>query len=209
AVCSYVGDLGVARFTMTKARGGISKEEILNFSDAEALKTTTTNHFTNGVYQNTTYYYEWQDPNGHTIFLINGSHRSRNGPPKLLTDNYYFADGARFSWNLFKLSDMLTTIDAGGMVEFPTSDFTMAVGKNSFNIIHPKKQLVWTLDDIDEVSLHEGFITLKSVKFAESGFFSRFLGKGKLTFPYSSVPNGELLLMLIEHFTGKNVIPGR
>ena len=55
------------------------------------------------------------------------------------------------------------------------------------------------IDDLSSWEISEGFIIIYSHKFFEGGSFAKFLGKGKLTIPYSDMPNGQLFILLMDN----------
>ena len=59
--CSYVGTEGVARFICAGHRENLERGEVFLFWDATDLRTATTRHYTNGVYQGTEYRFDWID----------------------------------------------------------------------------------------------------------------------------------------------------
>ena len=92
--CTYVGSDGIARFVCGGNRQRIKTSEIFLFRDATDLRTSTTLHYTNGVYQNTAYSFTWSDAKGRKCYTHSGSHRNQNGTPPA-NDVYHFGHRPR------------------------------------------------------------------------------------------------------------------
>ena len=204
-IVTYVGEKGRTRVTLTKSRENPPEVETLVFEDADALKTEITNHYKNGSYKNTTYNYHWEDTAGKVLFTIEGDYEGEHSGPEDRSDTYYFAQAAKEAWNIHKLGALLGLIEAGQVIDFATPSVTLSIGDNQLYISSSSGKLDWSLDDIETISISKGYLSLVSTKFHESNFFAKWLGNGKLTLPYSEIPNGELLLLLIEHFTHKTI----
>lgn len=57
--CSFVGDRGLAEFTLKGSRINAPRAKVLRFQDAAHLYTSQTRRFKNGGYRGTTYCYQW------------------------------------------------------------------------------------------------------------------------------------------------------
>src|SRR5262249_41983960 len=115
--CTYVGRDGIARFVCKGDRDTLSTHEVFLFRDATDLRIGQTRHYTNGVYQNTSYNYTWTDVAGVKRYVISGSHRSQAGTPAL-KDPYYFATAGELAWTMSLLDHLQAQLTLGGAIPF-------------------------------------------------------------------------------------------
>jgi hypothetical protein len=196
--CSYVGFNGVARFVCSSDRDRLSTEEVFLFRDATELRTSQTLHYTNGVYQNTSYRYQWSDVSGRVCYLISGSHGSEKNTPAL-TDPFYFALAAEAAWTGYLWSQVQAQLTLGGTVVFGLSGndwVRVGPGYLQFNLKGERSRC--EAQDIAAARIHQGMFTIKRID-AEEGWFS---STGVYKFPYNSLANAQLFIFLLDRVAG-------
>lgn len=203
--CSYVGEQGVAKFSLSKDRYSQPRGDIFEFARANALYVEKTQHFTNGVYQNTTYKYKWVDDRGSSVYTLQGSYRNRDAEPSDENDAYYLATSAAGSWNYYKLLRFIDIINNGGFVVFNVKSLKIEMGLTTMNIYKGGDKLTWNINDIDSINISQGWVTIFNSNYNEIGWFSKLFGKGKLTFMYSEMPDANLFLLLFESLYKKPI----
>lgn len=195
--CSYVGDMGFARFTWSGSPASTPKLELLQFKDAVDLRTGQTRHYHNGIYTGTTYNYQWLNASGKTIRKLSGKFQSKEGTPKR-TDPYWFARMAEAAWNCVLAEAMQQELDTQGFVHFTvnTRDW-INIGRGYIEIcfgggepqrLEPK--------DIASLSINSGTFAIKT---HDAKWFSR---KGKFSFDYAKMSNAQMFLRALEALLG-------
>jgi hypothetical protein len=197
--CTYVGRDGCARFVCSGDRDNLSTDEVLRFRDATELRTQQTLRYVNGVYQNTTYGYNWNDVGGRPRFSVNGSHKHENGQPPT-DDPYHFARSAELAWTYYLLDDAYRQIEMGSTVPFNlSSGKTIRLGRGVVLFYwgddRPEK---WDADEMREAELHQGQVRLRHVD-AKEGWFS---SSGIYKFQFSELANAQLFFHLMEKVVG-------
>lgn len=199
--CTYVGEKGTYEVNY-----GASKGKLFTFDSAEEIRVGRTEQYYNGVYSGTNYNYHWRTGNGRRVHAIKGQYRQRNGIPKKLSDPFYYAESASGSWNNFCFENMRAKLNNGESVTFNTGTTLVRIGLEQFSIVHKKKQLDWSISDIEGVQVNQGIISIFNSKHADMGYFAKMFGQGIVSFPYASTPNAQILLMLLDgmiHSTSK------
>jgi hypothetical protein len=197
--CTYVGRDGCARFVCSGDRDHISTDEVFRFRDGSELRTQQTLRYVNGVYQNTTYGYTWNDVGGRTRFTVAGSHKYENGQPPT-DDAYHFARSAELAWTYYLLDDAYRHIDMGSTVPFNlSSGKTIRLGRGHvlfyWNSDRPEK---WDAEEMREAELHQGQVRLRHRE-AKEGWFS---SSGVYKFQFSELANAQLFFHLMEKVVG-------
>ncbi len=196
--CTYVGTNGTYQIDSGKSSG-----KLFTFDSAEALLTARTEQFYNGVYNGTNYNYSWVNEKRKRVHTIAGQYRQKQGIPKKLNDPFYFSDSASYSWNNYKYTLMLAQLKNGEVISFNAGGTVVNMGLETFSIIHKKKQLDWDVSDIEDVQVQQGFVNIYNSKHTNMGFFAKMFGQGKVSFAYSTMPNAEIFLMLMNILLGK------
>ncbi|MEO1300092.1 MAG: hypothetical protein AAFW75_30840, partial [Cyanobacteria bacterium J06636_16] len=114
--CSFVGELGIAEFTLTGSSLAKPKAQILNFHHASNLYTKVFRKYTNYVYQRTEYIYQWKCKE-REVFGIRDVFRSEPSTPKS-GDRWYFAKAAETAWTKWLLKTANDNLEQLGYVEF-------------------------------------------------------------------------------------------
>jgi len=199
--CTYVGRQGVARFA---CKGGREKVtcEVFRFRDATELRTAQTLRYVNGVYQNTTYSFDWSDVGGRTRYTISGSHRSQSGNPPS-TDAYHFARAAEFAWTYYLLENEYRQIELAGSVAFNLKGgrWLRLLPKGIYFSLGGET-VEWDAGDIAAAQIEKGVVRIKRND-AREGWFS---STGVMKFPFSDVANAQLFFHLLEKLVGVRVV---
>jgi hypothetical protein len=191
----FIGGDGVAKVTY-KGDLASAKVEMLAFKDAMALRSSQTRHYHNGIYAGTNYDYNWYAYDAHRLLRLKGSFYGRKKAEKS-NSPYRFALGAQAMWNRHYFARAVAELERTGGVTF-------AVGKtDSIRILRGALQLNFrgeqmqvTPTEIAKISLANGLFTIHH---KDAGWFSR---KGKFSFRYGSMSNGQVFLMLMERLVG-------
>jgi hypothetical protein len=199
--CSFVGDRGLAEFTLKGARTNAPAAKVLRFQDAAHLYTSQTRRFKNGSYRGTTYRYQWTqrettDDSG--SYSISGSYYSPGGEPEA-TDRWHFANAAEAAWTAHLLKFANQDLKQKGFLEFPMvgNPQIVRVGKGFLEFVTPQGEAQRAMvADIREAKLHSGQFQFKH---QDARWWS---GKGKYRFTYGSMPNARLFLMCLRQLAG-------
>ena len=210
--CTYVGRLGMARYTVTGSRGAEPKVDLLAFAEAASLHVERTQHYTNGVYSNTTYQYTWKDDlagqgasnpaaaglKPRVVFRLAGSYSSKKDTPKP-KDPYYFAVAGEAAWSEFLMAKLAADFEEDGFVEFPVTGgkvLAVRVAADYLEFVLPQGEERIGIADIGDVELKDGRF---AVKHKDARFLSR---KGKFSLQYSQLGNGLAFLFCLERLAG-------
>jgi hypothetical protein len=196
--CTYVGRDGVARFTCSGTRENLTVQEVFYFRDAVDLRTSTSLHYTNGAYQNTSYTYTWTDVSSRQRYTISGSHNSEaNTPPT--TDLYHYAKAAEIAWTVYLLEGASRQIGVGNTVLFNlTGGQWIRLGQGVVVINTGAQTEEWRADEMRGVTIQKGVVRLLRTD-AEEGWFS---SKGVHKFSFDQLANAQLFFHLMEHKVG-------
>lgn len=191
--CTYTGSEGVARFSCSGSREQVS-EEVFCFKDAFELRTTQTRHYTNGVYQGTNYSFVWTDIGGRTRFTIMGAHKSEQGTPPA-KDRYHFAVASERAWTIYLLDQVQAQLKTSGTIHFGLGGKNWVKLSERYISLHMSGTTTeCDSDDIAEVRIYQGMVEVRR-KDAQEGWFS---SKGIFKFPYGSLGNAQLFLILMD-----------
>lgn len=78
----------------------------------------------------------------------------------------------------------------------------MLVSYNTLSISKQGQTSVWNAEDIQSIGLYQGWITLVLSSREEQNWLGRLFGKGKVTIPYSEMPNAQLFFILTRKIYG-------
>jgi hypothetical protein len=199
--CTYVGRDGVARFVCSGTRDRIVTDEVFCFRTASDLRISQTRHYTNGVYQNTTFSFTWSDVGGRTRYSIAGTHTSKEGTPPA-KHSYNYARAAENAWTGFLFADVSRQIELGGGVLFN-------LARGGWVRLGPQKIIFgikgdpdeWQADEVAGVKIDNGQITFRHVN-ARSGLFS---SSGTHRFAIENLANAQLFFFLLTRLVGVSV----
>jgi len=198
--CTYVAREGLARFRCSGSRDQV-KEEMFRFADAAELRTSQTRHYTNGVYQNTAYSFTWTDAGGRVRFVIAGSHKSEQGNPPA-KDLFHFATAAERAWTLYKLDEIQAQLRTDGMIYSGLGGRNwVKLGQERITLFFNGEEIDCHADEIDQVRIEQGWVQVRR-KDAKEGWFS---SRGVFKFPYGSLANAQLFLILMDKLVGVRI----
>lgn len=198
--CTYVGKEGLARFRCSGTRENVIGE-VFCFRDATELRTAQTRHYTNGVYQNTTYSYTWSDVGGRPRFAISGSHRSEPGTPAA-KDAFHFATSAERAWTLYLLEQVQAQLQTSGTIFFGLGGRNwVRLGEETISLHFNGETTECSAGDIDQVRIDQGMVQVRR-KDAQEGWFS---SRGVFKFPYGSLGNAQLFVILMDKLVGVRI----
>ena len=195
-VCSYVGERGVARFTIKKSLEAPAKAEIFLFERAANLLTGSTRQFVNGVYAGTSYKFKWTDENGGKVFEFNGRYHSKEGKPKI-KDPYWLASSAEMAWTRYKVDWLRKVVETNGYAPFTYSGKNeVRVGPGFLEFVVKGQTHRITVPEIKHIKLAGGHF---NIQHQEARWFR---GAGKFSFPYASLTNARLFLHAMDKLVG-------
>jgi hypothetical protein len=198
--CTYVAQEGVARFTCKGSREQVIGQ-VFCFKDAAELRTSQTRHYTNNVYQHTQYTYTWTDIGGRTRFVISGQHGSEAGTPPA-KDAYHFATAAEKSWTIYLVGQVQAQLKMSGTVFFGLGGRNwVKLGERYISVHMSGVTTECDADDIAEVRIDQGWVQVRRVD-AREGWFS---STGIFKFPYGSLANAHLFLILMDNLVGVRI----
>jgi hypothetical protein len=198
--CDYVGTEGVARFKCSGGRENVTRE-LFPFEAATELRTTQVRRYVNGVYQGTTYSFNWTDSNGRQRYAISGTHGAQNGmpPPR---DAYQYAAAAELAWSNYLLRFVEAQLKEHGAIYF-------SLGGNDWVSVAPKQlelsvrgqTTTCSTSEIGSIQLQQGLFTVKRTD-AKEGWFS---SSGVFKFNYNALANARLFAFVLEKLVGKRI----
>jgi hypothetical protein len=194
--CSYVGELGVARYRIKGSRSASPREELFLFGQARNLKSAETDQYYNGVYTGTSYDYRWTDGDDRLVFRLNGSYRSKKRTPKP-RDPYHFAKMAEIAWSVYLLQAAQAELQTKGYVEFVVNKRDVVrVGPGFMEFCFKGKTERVPVSEMKDISINQGWFSFKT---NEARMFS---SKGKFSFQYGQMGNAKLFLMCLDRLAG-------
>lgn len=194
--CTYVGELGLARFTLHKSLEADPKAECIEFKALSNVRSQQTRNYYNSVYTGTSYTYTWRDHDGKPAFTINGNYRSEQGTPKA-HDNYWFALAAEASWSGFISNAMQAELDREGFVHFDVNkNDWVRIGPGFMEFCFRGNTDRIEADQIKALSLDGGHFTIKT---HDAKWFSK---KGTFRFDYSQMTNAKMFIFALEKLMG-------
>ncbi len=195
--CTYVGQLGVARYYCRGRRENITGNMFL-FADATELRTSQTRHYYNGAYTGTEYRYTWTDFHGQRVFNISGRYHSAKGNPKA-KDPYHFAVAAEIAWSVYLLRQAPPQLADGGSIRFGLrgSD-CIRLGDGFISLTRKGETITLRGDEIGRIRIQQGVVAILEPD-AREGWFS---SSGVYKFAYAELANAQFFIILIEHLFG-------
>jgi hypothetical protein len=195
-VCTYVGELGVARGTIKKSRQNAVETETLMFANAANLYTSSTHMYSHGIYTGSNFDYTWADGKGVAIFKI-ASDFSKNRYHKRPKNAFNFALGAEKAWTRVRLEAIVAEAREFGAVKFTVGKYDyVTVGEGYFELRFNAVTHRLATEEIGSMTLNEGVFTIKS---KDAKWYS---GEGKFSFGYGSMANVQAFLIWMEKVYG-------
>jgi hypothetical protein len=171
---------------------------VFYFREAAELRTTSTRHYTNGVYQNTTYSYTWSDDTGRTRYRLSGAYRSEQGNPSAKSP-YHFANAAERAWTLHLLEQVQAQLETAGTVHFSLGGSNwVRLGQEHISLHVNGQTTECAAADIAAVRIEQGMVQVRR-KDAHEGWFS---SQGVFRFPYGKLANAQLFQLLMQQLVG-------
>ena len=198
AYCTYVGDRGVVRYTLTRSRDAAPAIELLKFEETDEVYASQTRQYVNGVYTGTSYDYRWTDKGGRQLLRLKGQHRGKNAAPKP-GNAWHFANAAEIAWSEHFLDRAQQQLQAEGSIAFRVDKrrvVRVGPGFLEFHFGNADGPTRVTADEIASVSLGEGQF---SFKHKDARWYSR---AGKYSFAYGSMANGKVFMFALEQLMG-------
>jgi hypothetical protein len=194
--CTYVGEAGVARFTLRGSRANRPHAEVLLFRPALELRTQQTRNYVNGVYAGTMYNKTWTDEAGRRLLHLVGGYFDGLGPPKS-KDPMYFAEAAEAAWCNWMFHFLPAQLEQAGFLHFNVRPGEwVRVGPGFFDFCLGNEVQRLAAGDIKSIGLHEGTFHIAS---NDARWFS---SRGKFSFNYAAMANGRLFLLAVEKLIG-------
>jgi hypothetical protein len=196
ATCSYVGALGVAKFTLRGNRQAEPKLQRLLFVDATELRAAQVRQFVNGVYTGTNYSFTWTNATGQRVYHLKGQHRGKKKPPKQ-GDPFHFARMAEIAWSEHVLGRAQQVLQAEGSIPFRVDKSRwLRVGPGFLEFHFGENPVRVTREEIASVALSNGQF---SFKHKDAKWFSR---AGKFSFSYGGMANAKVFLLALDKLMG-------
>lgn len=196
--CTYVGEQGVALYRCNAKRENVDQKEVFLFDSVAELRTSVTRHYTNGVYQNTTYNFAWTDGSGRRVYAITGSHNDKNGNPRT-TDMFHFARASERNWTIHLMKRAQQELDEKGHIRLNLhGQDHMLIGHGFIEFHFKGKSARCEAQDIEDITISQGTFTIKR-KDAKVGWFRK---DGVFQFQYAQMANAELFLLALEVLLG-------
>lgn len=196
--CTFVGSEGIARFRCAGSREQVDGGDVFCFRDASELRSAQTRHYTNGVYQNTTYSYTWSDVTGRKRYQLSGSFRSEQGNPSAKSP-FHFAFAAERAWTLYLYGQVQAQLKTSGTIYFGLGGRNwVRLGEEYISLHFNGETTECRADDIAQVRIEQGMVQVRR-KDAREGWFS---SQGVFKFPYGNLGNAQLFQILMEKLVG-------
>jgi hypothetical protein len=109
---SFVGEEGIAEFTLKGRREAKPAAQVLLFVQAQELRARQTRQYVNGIYTGTSYDYTWTDPAGQRVWRRKGSYRQKKKGLKP-GEPFRFVQAAELAWSIHYLARRLGPQDRG------------------------------------------------------------------------------------------------
>lgn len=185
--CTYVGKCGVARFECAGQRSRLVRREIFLFQEASNLRTAVTRHYRNGMYQKTTFHFDWRDSEGAMRYQMTGMF----GHPHRLED---WAHAAEVAWHSHMAEHVANELRQRNCVSFELDGADwIALGPGYLEFHHRDATIRCTRDEIQSLELSEGLFTLRLQE--REGI----PGSGNVhKFSYAAVANVMAFLLLLD-----------
>jgi hypothetical protein len=194
--CTYVGEAGVARFTLRGSRARPPRAEVLLFQHAVELRSGETKQYLNGVYTGTVYTKTWTDAAGRRLLHLSGGYFDGFGAPAS-NNPIYFCEAAELAWSHHLLQTLPAQLQQFGFLHFNVGPGQgVRVGPGFFEFCLGSEVHRLTPAEIKSVSLHQGVFQVCST---DARWFS---SRGKFSFDYSHMANGRLFLVAVERLIG-------
>ncbi len=195
-VCSFVGENGVASFTLKKRRDGSPKVQLLLFAQAEELRAKQIRQYVNGAYIGTRYDFIWTGPGGERLWRAKSSYRQRKKGLRA-GEPFRYVQAAEVAWSVHYLERAQKYLDTEGSIPFRVdSGRVVRVGPGFMEFHFGGDPMRLTKEDIASVSLGSGRFQFKH---KDAKWYSL---SGKYSFQYGNMANARVFLLALEKLMG-------
>jgi hypothetical protein len=194
--CSYVGEDGIALFTLRGRRDAQPSPQVMRFEEVAELCAPQTRHYLNGVYAGTEYDFRWRDAAGKQRMRLKGRYVGQNKPPRA-GDAYHFAAAAEAAWSNHFLARAAGELERTGAIPFRIEGKGgLRVGPGFIEFHFGDEPVRVTSEEIANVTLGDGQFSFvhKDAKWYRSA--------GKYRFPYGGMGNGRVFFLALEKLMG-------
>lgn len=201
--CSYVGDNGIANYVLKKETNLKKGVGLFLFHQADELIVAQTQNYTNGIYINTSYIFEWRKANGETVFFIKGEYVNleKDYPEKL--NPYYFGLAAEKAWSLFKFELLEQELKQNGKVTFNVgNNDAIVIGQGYVELIKKGKSSRLDGNEIKQIGLSQGMIQIIPKEVKSKGFLG-FGSDGTWQIPYHTLANARIFMLIFDMLINK------
>ena len=196
AKCSYVGEQGIAEFTLKGKREAQPTVQMLLFAQARELQTRQTRHYVNGIYTGTVYDYTWTDRAGKHLWRRQGTYRQRKKGLRA-GEPFRFVQAAEIAWSIHYLERANQVLNTEGSIPFRVDKHRVVrVGLGFLEFHFGGEPVRLAREDIDKVSLGNGVFQFKH---KDANWYSL---SGKYSFQYGTIANARVFLLALEKLMG-------
>jgi hypothetical protein len=195
--CSFVGDQGIAYYTITGSHTLAVTEDKLLFKDVSTLYTRETRQYINGIYTGKNIHCTFnklQDQH----YAISGYNQDKK--KQLPSDNtWYFVKAAEQAWTSYYIQYAGQQLGQLGYIEFAMADNPKAVrvGKGYLEFIAKDNSTAhMAATDIKEIALNNGFFCFEH---KDSTWWQ---GQAKCHFAYEHLSNACAFLVCLKQLVG-------
>jgi len=198
--CTYVGILGVARFSPNH-KGPAQRGQVLLFVDAVDLQTALL-----GRKHGTHFHYAWRSAQGKVLFKLVGGYY---GTQKHIDPDavFHFARAAEEAWSGYLLPKVLEDIRQSGSYHSQTrrgliANQHLVVGPGFLDLVTDGKTIHSAANDIADIVVDRGWIIIRR-KDAQDRQINSFDGShGIIRLSYGCVGNVRVVLTLMSEVVG-------
>jgi hypothetical protein len=193
-VCTFVGDKGIAKIKRTPKRDW---QDVFLFSAQSSVGVSVTERYSNGIYSGTSFIYTFYDGSPNTLFEVRGSYQDKYGQKISPDSEFYFAKQGEVALINYLLPLAQKRLMQGEDQSFMLKDRRQIILQaDALTISANNKTYTIPYLDLQNITMNNGTIEIRG-----QGGNSGFLGisqKGVFSFPYSDMPNAQLLFALLQ-----------
>lgn len=195
--CSFVGEAGVACYTMKHGRKGTVEQAVLRFSDALSLLSRVVPQEFVGLFSWNSYDFQWRDGSNKTRFRLEGAFRRAN-PRSRHWNAYSLAFAADLAWTAYLTDIANETIREQGFFQFNLSDGRwVRVGSGYLQLnLRGGEPVRVDRTMVESFHLKQGVF---SVRMVDAAVFGR---RGKYSFSLDELENSSLFQLIVSRLTG-------
>jgi hypothetical protein len=138
---------------------------------------------------------------GRGKFSISGQHKSEQGDPPA-KDPFHFAAAAEQAWTIYLLGQVQAQLSTQGTIFFGLGGKNwVKLGEGHISVHMNGQTTDCDAEDIAEVRIEQGMVEVRRTD-AKEGWFS---SKGIFKFPYGTLGNAHLFLILMDKLVGVKI----